>query len=183
MDLGGGIGIYYDEDKKPDFDNYKKIVSDIFSNSNYHLSFEPGRSLIAEAGVLITKVIRNKKNKNKNFIVIDAAMNNLIRPTLYDAYHKIETVNKNSNPEKVVDIVGPICETGDFLALNRKFVEVKSNDLLAIRTTGAYSSVMKSNYNSRVDAVEILIHKGKPYQMKKIDTIQDLISKEEINKI
>ena len=107
-------------------------------------------------------------------------MNNLIRPTLYDAYHKIETVKIKSGPEKVVDIVGPICETGDYFALNRKFVEVNNDDLLTIRTAGAYSSVMKSNYNSRVDAVEILIYNGISYQMKEIDTIQDMISKEKI---
>ena len=178
LDLGGGIGIYYEKNKKPDFDNYKKIISRIFINSGYDLSFEPGRSLIAEAGVLITKVIRNKENKDKKFIVVDVAMNNLIRPTLYNAYHKVEPVKKKSGPEKYVDIVGPICETGDFIALKRKFVEVKNDDLLAIRTTGAYSSVMKSNYNSRVDAVEIIIHDGKSYQMKEIDTIQDIISKE-----
>ena len=180
LDLGGGIGIHYEKNKKPDFDNYKKIISELFLNSDYELSFEPGRILIAEAGILITKVIRNKKIKDKEFIVVDAAINNLIRPTLYDAYHKIETVKIKSGPEKVVDIVGPICETGDYLALNRKFVEVNNDDLLTIRTAGAYSSVMKSNYNSRVDAVEILIYNGKSYQMKEIDTIQDIISKEKI---
>ena len=180
LDLGGGIGIHYERDKKPDFDNYKKIISELFLNSDYKLSFEPGRILIAEAGILITKVIRNKKNKDKNFIVVDAAMNNLIRPTLYDAYHKIETVKIKSGPEKVVDIVGPICETGDFIALNRKITEVKNNDLLIIRTTGAYSSVMKSNYNARVDAVEILIYNGNSYKLKKTDTILDIISKENI---
>ena len=180
LDLGGGIGIYYDENKKPDFDAYKKIISDLFLKSDYKLSFEPGRSLIAEAGILITKVIRNKKNKEKNFIVIDAAMNNLIRPTLYDAYHKIEPVKKILGKEIVADIVGPICETGDFLALNRKLVEVKNNDLLTIRTTGAYSSVMRSNYNARVDAAEILIYKGNSYKLKETDTIQEIILKEKI---
>ena len=149
-------------------------------NSDYKLSFEPGRSLVAEAGVLITKVIRNKTNKDKNFIIVDAAMNNLIRPTLYDAYHEVEPVKKKSGLEKIVDIVGPICETGDYLALNRKFIDVEYNDLLTIRTTGAYSSVMKSNYNSRIDAVEVLIYNGRPYKIKEIETIQDIISKEKI---
>ena len=180
LDLGGGIGIHYEKKKKPNFENYKKIISELFLNSGYKLSFEPGRSLVAEAGVLITKVIRNKTNKDKNFIVVDAAMNNLIRPTLYDAYHEIEPVKKKYGLKKVVDIVGPICETGDYLALNRNFIEVECNDLLTIRTTGAYSSVMKSNYNSRIDAIEILIYNGKPYQMKEIETIQDIISKEKI---
>ena len=180
LDLGGGIGIHYEGKEKPNFDDYKKIISELFLNSDYKLSFEPGRSLVAEAGVLITKVIRNKTNKNKNFIVVDAAMNNLIRPTLYDAYHEIEPIKKQSGLEKVVDIVGPICETGDYLALNRKFIEVEYNDLLTIRTTGAYSSVMKSNYNSRIDAVEVLIYNGRSYQIKEIESIQDIISKEKI---
>ena len=180
LDLGGGIGIHYDSNKKPDFIAYKKVISDIFLKSDYQLSFEPGRILIAEAGVLITKVIRNKKNKEKKFVVIDAAMNNLIRPTLYDAYHKIEPVKSTKGRLTAVDIVGPICETGDFLALNRELVEVKSDDLLIIRTTGAYASVMKSNYNARVDAVEILIHNGKSYKIKQTDSIQDTILKEKI---
>ena len=180
LDLGGGIGIYYDQNKNPDFDTYKKVISDLFLDSEYKLSFEPGRSLIAEAGVLVTKVIRTKKNKDKNFIVIDVAMNNLIRPTLYDAYHEIEPFKKILGKEIVADIVGPICETGDFIALNRKVTKVNNNDLLIIRTTGAYSSVMKSNYNSRVDAVEVLIYNGKSYQLKETDTIRDMISKERI---
>ena len=180
LDLGGGIGIYYDQNKNPDFDTYKKVISDLFLDSEYKLSFEPGRSLIAEAGILVTKVIRNKKNKDKNFIVIDVAMNNLIRPTLYDAYHKIEPVKKIPGKEIIADIVGPICETGDFIALNRKITEVSNNDKLIIRTTGAYASVMKSNYNARVDAVEILIYNGESYKLKKTDTILDIISKEKI---
>ncbi len=180
LDLGGGIGIYYDQNKNPDFDTYKKVISDLFIDSEYKLSFEPGRSLIAEAGILVTNVIRNKKNKEKNFIVIDVAMNNLIRPTLYDAYHTIEPVKKIPGKEIIADIVGPICETGDFIALNRKITEVSNNDKLIIRTTGAYASVMKSNYNARVDAVEILIYNGKSYKLKKTDTILDIISKEKI---
>ncbi len=180
LDLGGGIGIHYNSNEKPDFISYKKIVSDIFLKSDYQLSFEPGRSLVAEAGVLITKVIRNKKNKDKNFIVVDAAMNNLIRPTLYDAYHKIEPVKNKIGEEIIADIVGPICETGDFLALNRKLVNVESSDLLTIRTTGAYASVMRSNYNARVDAPEILIHDGKSFKIKKTESIRDIILKEKI---
>jgi len=180
LDLGGGIGIYYDQNKNPDFDTYKKVISELFIDSDYKLSFEPGRSLIAEAGILVANVIRNKKNKDKNFIVIDVAMNNLIRPTLYDAYHKIEPVKKIPGKEIVADIVGPICETGDFIALNRKITEVNNNDKLIIRTTGAYASVMKSNYNARVDAIEILIYNGKSYKLKETDTILDIISKENI---
>ncbi len=180
LDLGGGIGIHYDKNKDPDFNTYKKVISDLFLGSEYKLCFEPGRSLIAEAGILVTKVIRIKKNKDKNFIIIDAAMNNLIRPTLYDAYHKIEPVKRTQGKEIIADIVGPICETGDFIALNRKIIKVNDNDLLSIRTTGAYASVMKSNYNAREDALEILVYNGKPYQLKETETIKDIIEKEKI---
>ncbi|MGY8975713.1 MAG: diaminopimelate decarboxylase, partial [Alphaproteobacteria bacterium] len=134
------------------------MISDLFINSDYNLSFEPGRSLIAEAGILVTRVIRNKKTNDKNFIIVDAAMNNLIRPTLYDAFHGIESVNKNDGHTITADIVGPICETGDYIALNREINNVENNELLAIRTTGAYSSVMSSNYNARSNANEVFIY-------------------------
>ncbi len=125
-------------------------------------------------------MIRNKTSKDKCFIIVDAAMNNLIRPTLYDAYHKIEPVKKTNGNEVKVDIVGPICETGDFLALDRKLIKVNNQDYLAIRTTGAYASVMKSNYNSRTDAIEIIVHNKKSQRIKVPETIQDMILKEKI---
>ena len=180
LDLGGGIGINYNSNVPPDFSMYKKIISDLFLDTEYSLSFEPGRSLIAEAGILVTKVIRNKKTNHKNFIIIDVAMNNLIRPTLYDAFHDIESVNKNNSHLITADIVGPICETGDYIALNRQINSVKSDDLLAIRTTGAYSSVMSSNYNSRSNANEIFIYNNKDYLIKKTETIDKLIEKEKL---
>jgi diaminopimelate decarboxylase len=180
LDLGGGIGVDYKDDIEPNFIEYKRILSNLFLKSDYKLSFEPGRSLIAQAGVLVTKVIRNKKTKDKNFIIVDAAMNNLIRPTLYDAYHKIEHVEKSESPKVTADIVGPICETGDYLALERNLNYIDNNKFLAIKTTGAYSSVMSSNYNSRADAVEVMIVNNKDHQIKKIDTIKDIIAKEKL---
>ena len=154
----------------------------MFSNSDYNLSFEPGRSLIAEAGILVTKVIRNKKTNDKNFIIVDAAMNNLIRPTLYDAFHGIEPVNKNDGHVITADIVGPICETGDYIALNREINNVENNALLAIRTTGAYSSVMSSNYNARSNANEVFIYNNKDYLIKETEIIEKLIKKEKLIK-
>src|SRR6056300_206996 len=180
LDLGGGIGVDYKDDIEPNFIEYKRILSNLFLKSDYKLSFEPGRSLIAQAGILVTKVIRNKKTKDKNFIIVDAAMNNLIRPTLYDAYHKIEHVEKSESPKVTADIVGPICETGDYLALERNLNYIDNNKFLAIKTTGAYSSVMSSNYNSRADAVEVMIVNNKDHQIKKIDTIKDIIAKEKL---
>ena len=182
LDLGGGIGINYDSKKTPDFSEYQKIISNLFANTDYELSFEPGRSLIAEAGILITKVIRNKKAIDKNFIIIDVGMNNLIRPTLYDAFHKIETIKKNNDLPIIADIVGPICETGDYIALNRSISNVQSDDLLVIRTTGAYSSVMSSNYNARANANEIIIYNKKDHLIKKSESIEKLIKKENIIK-
>ena len=182
LDLGGGIGINYNNNIPPDFSKYKKIISDLFINSDYNLSFEPGRSLIAEAGILVTKVIRNKKTNDKNFIIVDAAMNNLIRPTLYDAFHSIESVNKNDGHTITADIVGPICETGDYIALNREINNVENNELLAIRTTGAYSSVMSSNYNARSNANEVFIYNNKDYLIKETEIIEKLIKKEKLIK-
>ena len=182
LDLGGGIGINYNNNIPPDFSKYRKIISDLFSNSDYNLSFEPGRSLIAEAGILVTKVIRNKKTNDKNFIIVDAAMNNLIRPTLYDAFHGIEPVNKNNGHTITADIVGPICETGDYIALNREINNVENNELLAIRTTGAYSSVMSSNYNARSNANEVFIYNNKDYLIKETEIIEKLIKKEKLIK-
>ena len=182
LDLGGGIGINYNNNIPPDFSKYKKVISDLFINSDYNLIFEPGRSLIAEAGILVTKVIRNKKTNDKNFIIVDAAMNNLIRPTLYDAFHGIEPVNKNDGNTITADIVGPICETGDYMALNREINNVENNELLAIRTTGAYSSVMSSNYNARSNANEVFIYNNKDYLIKETEIIEKLIKKEKLIK-
>jgi diaminopimelate decarboxylase len=180
LDLGGGIGINYHNNKTPNFSNYKSIISDLFANTNYQLSFEPGRSLVAEAGILVTKVIRNKNTKDKNFIIVDAAMNNLIRPTLYEAYHNIEPIQKSNRSKILADIVGPICETGDYIALNRKINQVENNELLAIRTTGAYSSVMRSNYNTRPDAKEVIIYDKHDFLIREPQTIDNIISKEKI---
>ena len=180
LDLGGGIGINYDSNTAPNFSNYKTILTDLFANTDYKLSFEPGRSLIAEAGILVTKVIRNKKTKDKNFIIVDAAMNNLIRPTLYEAFHNIEPIKKSNKSMILSDIVGPICETGDYIALDRKINHVDKNELLAIRTTGAYSSVMRSNYNTRPDAKEVIIYDKKEFLMREPETVKELILKEKI---
>ena len=180
LDLGGGIGVNYEKEIAPDYTEYKKIISNIFLNSNYKFSFEPGRSLIAEAGILITKIIRKKNTKDKIFIIVDCAMNNLIRPTLYEAFHRIEPVINNNNNEIIADIVGPICETGDYLALDRRIKDVEKNEYLAIRSSGAYGSVMSSNYNARPNANEIIIHNGNDYLIKKTETIDELIKKEQL---
>ncbi len=168
LDLGGGFGVDYEKYNFHKFSELKKITEKIFHNKKYEICFEPGRSLIADSGILVTKVIRTKNSRRKSFLIVDAGMNNLIRPTLYNAFHRIEPIKLNNiRKNKVVDVVGPICETGDFFALDRKLQEMLKNELIAIMSTGAYGTVMSSNYNSRKNAKEILIYKGKDYIIKK----------------
>ena len=181
LDLGGGFGVDYERFNFHDFQELKKITEKIFFKKEYEICLEPGRSLIADSGILVTKIIRTKRSSKKSFLIVDAGMNNLIRPTLYNAFHRIEPITLiHSRKNKVVDVVGPICETGDFLALDRKLQEMLKNELLAIMSTGAYGSVMSSNYNSRKNAKEILIYKGKDYLIKKELSFNDLIKSEVI---
>ena len=177
LDLGGGIGVNY-SNSKIDFDGFGKIIQSVFKGYDYKLSIEPGRSIVATSGILLTKVIYSKKINKKNFVVVDAAMNDFIRPTLYDAYHPIIPAKKNNNKEIICDVVGPICETGDFFIKNTKLNKPNNDDLLAICNTGAYGSVMSSNYNSRPPANEVIIFKEKSFLIKKSQSIEEQISKE-----
>ena len=176
LDLGGGFGVNYEKYNFHNFNELKKITEEIFLKKKYEICFEPGRSLIADSGILVTKIIRTKNSRKKSFLIVDAGMNHLIRPTLYNAFHRIEPIKLNdTRNNKVVDVVGPICETGDFFALDRKLQEMSKNELLAIMSTGAYGSVMSSNYNSQKNAKEILIYKGKDYLIKKELSFNELI--------
>ncbi len=178
LDLGGGLGINYEKILDPDFFEYGNLVKKIFSKTKYKLCFEPGRSISANNGILLTKVINVKKTKEKRFIIVDSAMNDLIRPTLYNAFHVIEPIYKNYYNIGPADIVGPICETGDFFAEDRMMPNVKENDILAIFSTGAYGASMMSNYNSRPEASEILIYKKKSYVIRPRRNINELLSNE-----
>jgi len=177
LDLGGGLGVDY-KIANINFVDYGKTISDVFKGHDYGLSIEPGRSLVANSGILLTKVIYLKKTKSKNFIIVDGAMNDFIRPTLYNAHHNVEPINLSKNGLEKFDIVGPICETGDYFAKDVLLNKPKKGQLLAIFSTGAYGSVMSSNYNSRVPANEILVHSGKVHKLKKQETIEDQINKE-----
>ena len=165
LDLGGGLGVDY-KIANINFVDYGKTISDVFKGHNYGLSIEPGRSLVANSGILLTKVIYLKKTKSKNFIIVDGAMNDFIRPTLYNAHHNVEPVNLSKGGLEKFDIVGPICETGDYFAKDVLLSKPKEGQFLAIFSTGAYGSVMSSNYNSRVPANEVLIHNGKVHRLK-----------------
>ena len=177
LDLGGGLGVDY-KIAKINFFDYGKTISNVFKGYDYNLSIEPGRSLVANSGILLTKVIYLKKTKSKNFIIVDGAMNDFIRPTLYNAHHNIEPVNLSKSGLEKFDIVGPICETGDYFAKDALLSNPIEGQLIAIFATGAYGSVMSSMYNSRVPANEILVHNGKVHKLKEQERIEDQINKE-----
>ena len=159
LDLGGGIGIAYSENTRViDIVEYGKLVKSLLGHLNCELEFEPGRLIVGNAGLLVCSVIYLKYLEDRNFLVLDGAMNDLIRPAMYDAYHEIIPVRDDSNSGNIkVDIVGPICETGDTFAKDRVFPMVKEKDLIAFRSCGAYGAVMASEYNSRPLIPEVLV--------------------------
>lgn len=177
IDLGGGVGIVYDDEDVPDLVEYANAVATILQNRNLQLILEPGRSLVGNAGTLLTRVEYVKQGEQKNFIIVDAAMNDLIRPALYQAYHCIENnVAKDISPQ-VADIVGPICETGDFLAQDR-LIAAEQGDLLLVRGAGAYAATMASNYNTRPRAAEVLVHGSQAKLIRSRETMETLLSNE-----
>jgi diaminopimelate decarboxylase len=162
VDLGGGLGIPYEDDNEPPPhpDDYAKMVKRATRDLDCRLIFEPGRLIVGNAGILVTRVLFLKRGEAKNFVVVDAAMNDLIRPTLYDAHHAIWPVKEpNAKAHHIrADVVGPVCESGDFLALNRDLAEPKDDDLLAVMTAGAYGAVQAGTYNSRPLVPEVLVN-------------------------
>ena len=176
VDLGGGLGVPYKEEEPPSPKELIQIIEKVFIGRNEQIILEPGRSISANSGILITKVeyIKNK------FIIADAAMNDLLRPALYQAHHAVMPVIKNKEASDMeYDLVGPICETGDYLAKNIK-INVEESDLLAVKTAGAYGFVMSSNYNARPRAPEILVDGSNHYLIRRRETLEDLIDLEEI---
>lgn len=177
IDLGGGIGIVYDDETQPDLSAYAAQVSQLLAGRNLQLLLEPGRSLVGNAGTLLTRVEYVKHNGEKKFVVVDAAMNDLIRPSLYQAYHRIENNADKSTLPFVADIVGPICETGDFLAQNRE-IAAEAGDLLLIRSAGAYAASMASNYNTRTRGAEVLVSGSRHSLIRKRETWDELLDNE-----
>lgn len=176
IDLGGGVGIVYHEEQTPDLHFYADELTKLLQQRSLNLIIEPGRSLVGQAGTLLTRVEYVKQGEEKNFVIVDAAMNDLIRPTLYEAYHHIEnTVFRQ--PEILVDVVGPICETGDFLAQNR-MLAAEQGDLLLVHGAGAYAASMASNYNSRCRAAEILVNGKEVKLIREREKIDDLFANE-----
>lgn len=157
LDLGGGLGIRYNDELPPEPDEYIKAVLERLGKTDFEILLEPGRAIVGNAGILVTQVEYLKPTAHKNFAIVDAAMNDLVRPSLYSAWQEIIPVNLQSNaPEQLWDIVGPVCETGDFLGKDR-VLKLMQGDLLAIRSSGAYGFSMSSNYNSRPRVAELMV--------------------------
>ena len=176
LDAGGGLAVAYKpEDSPPSIGDYGKKLLSCVRGSGLKLLVEPGRAIVAEAGILVTRVLYSKRNGPKKFIVVDAAMNDLLRPSLYRAYHEVGPVVRTEHEPAVADLVGPVCETGDFLARGRRLPSVEAGDLLAIFTAGAYRFVVSSNYNARPRPAEVLVE-GRSWRLaRRRETMRDLI--------
>ncbi|MGV1100900.1 diaminopimelate decarboxylase [Thiovibrio sp. JS02] len=179
LDLGGGLGIRYKEEEPPLPSEYGRAIKEELAGLSCTLILEPGRVLVGNAGVLVTRVLYTKEGKKK-FIIVDAGMNDLARPSLYDAYHAIQAVQQPEREKIVADVVGPICETGDFLAREKEVPKSRTGDLLAVMSAGAYGFSMSSNYNSRPRVAEILVHEREFHVIRARETYETLIQGENI---
>jgi diaminopimelate decarboxylase len=179
IDLGGGLGVRYKDEKPPHIEEYAAMVGQMLGSRNIEVIFEPGRSIVANAGILLTRVCYLKDNEQKHFAIVDAAMNDLLRPSLYNAWQSIIPVSKSEAEQRNYDIVGPVCETGDFLGKDR-LMAIDEGDLLAVHSCGAYGFVMSSNYNSRNRAAEILVDGSRVYLIRKRETIEQQMQLESL---
>jgi diaminopimelate decarboxylase len=182
LNIGGGLGITYSDEKPPLPQDLSDAISPLVAGLNLTLVMEPGRVIVGNAGILVTKAIYEKVGEAKRFIIVDAAMNDLIRPSLYSAYHEIRPVSESllHRPKHVVDVVGPVCESGDFLAKDRTLPDVNPGDLLAVMSAGAYGFVMASNYNSRPRVPEVLVKDGEVHVIRARETYDDLVRGETV---
>ena len=178
VDVGGGVGIRYQAETPPAIAEYADVVLQAFRDDRHKLVFEPGRVLAGNAGVLLTRIEHLKRGEDRSFAIVDAAMNDLMRPALYDAWHDVITVRDDSDAAaEVYDIVGPVCESGDFLARARR-LHVRESDLLAIMSAGAYGMSMASNYNSRPRAAEVMVDGDVFHVVRERENLSDLIARE-----
>jgi diaminopimelate decarboxylase len=177
IDLGGGLGIRYRDETPPAVADYLAPLLALFDGRREELCFEPGRSLVGNAGLLLTRVEYLKPGEEKNFAVVDAAMNDLARPALYDAYHEVATVVRRDTPARRYDVVGPICESGDFLARDR-VLAVAPGDLIALLSAGAYGMAMSSNYNTRPRAAEVLVDGEAVHLIRRRESVESLYALE-----
>jgi diaminopimelate decarboxylase len=180
IDIGGGLGITYKDELPPEPEDYGRVIEQELKGTGLTAILEPGRVLVGNSGIFVTRLLYVKRVPGKTFYIIDGAMNDLVRPSLYDAYHKIIPVKQRGEDAGKVDVVGPICESGDFLAKDREMPDLEKNELLAVMAAGAYGFSMSSNYNSRRRAAEVLV-KGREFSViRKRETFKDLIRGESI---
>ena len=181
IDVGGGLGIRYSDEAPPHPTELAEALKPLFDGLDCTLVFEPGRVLVGNAGCLVTKVLYRKSTGVKNFVIVDAGMNDLVRPTLYQAYHEVCPVVMKDGPgeEFVADVVGPICETGDFLAKDRKMQVPDAGGFIAVMSAGAYGFTMSSNYNSRPRVAEVMVSGDKYSVVRRRETYEDLVRGEE----
>jgi len=178
IDIGGGIGISYNNEDISPIDFYVQMIKKYLLKYNKKIVLEPGRFLIGKAGLMLTNVEYIKKSEHKNFVLVDAAMNDLMRPSLYNAFHEVINLSNTQDSNEIFDIVGPICETGDFLAKDRN-IRANQGDILAIMDAGAYGFSMSSNYNSRPRIPEVMVDKEEFYLIRERENFSDLIAHEE----
>ncbi|MDD4955248.1 MAG: diaminopimelate decarboxylase, partial [Candidatus Omnitrophica bacterium] len=179
LNIGGGLGIIYDKENPQTAEKFAQKILPLLKNTGLKIIMEPGRFIAGNAGILLTKVLYIKSTPLKKFVIVDGGMNDLIRPALYEAYHQVLPVQKSSNARfDKVDVVGPICESADYFAKDRRIARVKSGDYLAVMSAGAYGFSMASNYNSRRRAAEVLVRGNKAVLIRKRETFTDLIQNE-----
>ena len=179
IDVGGGLGIRYREERPPEISDYAKALLEKLQGRPQKLLLEPGRFLVGNAGILLTRIEYLKHGEEKHFAIVDCAMNDLMRPALYDAYHEIVEVRKAKGEDETYEIVGPVCETGDFLGHDRNLA-ARQGDLLAIRSAGAYGMSMSSNYNSRPRAAEIMVDGASLHLVRERETVSQLRAAEKL---
>jgi len=175
LDVGGGLGVRYHNEKAPSPRDFADAVAPPIKQAGLALLYEPGRYLVANAGVLVTKVLYRKHAGGKDFVVVDAGMTDFVRPSHYNAHHDIVPLQGGARPEELVNVVGPICESGDFLALDRKLPAVAPGEYLAVLGTGAYGFVMSSTYNQRPRPPEVLVEGDRYYIARQRESLDDLL--------
>jgi len=180
LDMGGGLGIQYNDEAPPLPADYGKLIMEETRDLGLHLVFEPGRNMVGNAGILVAQCLYTKERDEKNFIIVDAGMNDLARPALYGSFHGVQPVVKDQDGVVVADIVGPICESGDFLVKEREVPMFRQNDLMAFMSAGAYGFAMSSNYNTRPRVAEVMVKGDKFEVIRERETVEELIKGERI---